>query len=145
MQRSYETSGLPFLDFGAMTPSRSWSALWPIMVLLWMAVLLFLSLTPAPPRIVGPFGWDKLQHAVALGVLAFLASRTSITFHHTLLTSSIIGFISATLFGGLIELLQGYSTATREADILDFGSDVIGAFIAILLFFVSVKTRGARC
>lgn len=118
--------------------------IWPIMVLLWTATLLFLSLIPAPPHIVGPFGWDKLQHVVALGVLAFLVSRTCIMLHKTLLISSVIGFVSATLFGGLIELLQGCCTANREADILDFGADVVGAFIAILFLFLSVKYRGAR-
>lgn len=144
MQRSFEISETPLLDFGAMTPSRNWTVIWPIMALLWTAVLLFFTLTPAPPHIAGPFGWDKLQHAVALGVLAYLVARTCTTRHKTLLISSVIGCVSATLLGGLIELLQECCTANRDADILDFGADVIGAFIAILFLLFSVKYRGAH-
>jgi len=79
---------------------------------MWAVVLLYLSLTPSPPQIEGPLGWDKLQHAAALGVMALLVFRSCIEFGRSLTRSGIIGIISAILFGGLIELLQSWFTET---------------------------------
>lgn len=54
-------------------------------------------------------------------------------------------FVSLSLMGGLLELLQEYCTTTRNGDWIDFLADVAGAFIAYLLgstFFHFYKVPG---
>ncbi|MBT1073024.1 VanZ family protein [Geobacter chapellei] len=104
--------------------------------LLWTALLLYLSLSPGPPQIAGPLGWDKLQHAFALGFLAFLAALVCQSLNISFKKAIFLGFISASFFGALIELLQGLCTSSREADIYDIFADVVGASIAVLFLIV---------
>lgn len=114
-----------------------------LLVVVWAIMLLYLSLTPAPPRVEGPLGWDKLQHAAALGVMAFLVLRASRSFCASPFRSTCTGFVFATLFGGLIEILQGF-TANRQADPIDFAADAVGALIAVLLPRIGPYIRGSR-
>jgi VanZ family protein len=115
-----------------------------LLVVAWAIMLLYLSLTPAPPRVEGPLGWDKLQHAAALGVMAFLVLRASLSFCATPFSSACTGFVFATLFGGLIEIMQQRFTANRQADPIDFVADAIGALIAVLLTRIGPCVRGNR-
>ena len=114
------------------------------MVMSWSITLLYLSLAPAPPQLEGPLGWDKLQHSAALGVLAFLVSMTCIALSQPLKRSIAIGFIYSTLFGGLIEILQGVFTTYRQAEPLDFAADTVGASIVAMTLFFSLRYRGMR-
>ena len=115
-----------------------------LLVVVWAIVLLYLSLTPAPPHVEGPLGWDKLQHAAALGGMAFLVYRVSLTFRAPPFRSACTGFVFATLFGGLIEILQQGFTANRQADPIDFAADAVGALIAVLLPRIGPYVRGRR-
>ncbi len=116
--------------------------IWTALVTLWSVILLHLSLAPDPPRIEGVFGWDKLQHAAALGTLAFMTARACLASRLPLFRSAIVGFVYATLFGGLIEILQEFLTTYRQADPLDFAADAAGAFIAVAtLCFISRCNR----
>jgi VanZ family protein len=142
MRRWYVASEPICFDSVAMTPKRNWTMIWSIMIALWSATLLYLSLTPATPHMMGLFGWDKLQHAAALGVLALLVSCACMSLRKSLPKVSVVGFFSATLFGALIELLQGWFTVSRQADVFDIAADAVGAFIAVLFLFLYVKTRG---
>jgi len=93
---------------GCATTSLSLSPIaWIISTITVSLVLLYFSLTPTPPDIDGLFAWDKLQHAVSLGVVAFITVRLCLALRVSLVQSTIIGFLYATLFGGIIELLQG--------------------------------------
>ncbi len=114
-----------------------------LLVVVWAIMLLYLSLTPAPPHVEGPLGWDKLQHAAALGVMAFLVLRASRSFCASPFRSACTGFVFATFFGGLIEILQGF-TANRQADPIDFAADAVGALIAVLLPRIGSYVRGSR-
>ena len=54
----------------------------------WAIAILWLSLTPAPPHIPGPLGWDKLLHSGAYALLALLLAQflhviTSYSIHYT--------------------------------------------------------------
>jgi VanZ family protein len=117
---------------------------WLLLVAVWVIVLLYLSLTPSPPQVEGPLGWDKLQHGAALGVMAFLLFRASLPFRATPFRAACIGFVGATLFGGLIEILQGTLTVNRQADPLDFAADAVGAVIAVLLPQIRSRLRVDR-
>src|SRR5689334_22097344 len=130
MPRCCAASECPSSGSAVMTTDRKRSIFWPSLVFVWAAALLYLSLTPSPPQIEGPLGWDKLQHAAAMGVMALLLFRTCLAFDRDLTGSGIIGIISATLFGGLIELLQGCFTVNRQAELADFFADAVGALLA---------------
>ena len=117
-------------------PIRISDGFWPLMFLVWAFSLLYLSLTPAPPQIDGALGWDKLQHAAALGVLAFIIFNSLETYGYSAAKAGVLCFCAATLFGGLIELFQGLFTINRDADILDLAADGLGAFcVALFLFY----------
>ena len=115
---------------------------WIISTISASLILLYFSLTPEPPYIgAGLFEWDKLQHAVSLGVMAFITVRLCLALRVSLLQATIIGFLYATLLGGIIELLQGMVTTHRQADILDLVADASGAFIVVSVhyFYANIK------
>jgi VanZ family protein len=115
-----------------------------VLVLLWTSILLYLSLTPTLPHVGGLLGWDKFQHAAALGVLAFLICCTCLSYRKNLKISCFTGFVCAALFGGLIELLQGSLTVNRHADILDFVADSVGAFIMMLVVYLRMMMHRGK-
>jgi len=125
-----------------MASDRAFSTILFMMVMMWSIVLLYLSLIPSPPQIEGPFGWDKLQHAAALGVMALMVSWACIAAQKTLIRSVCIGFVYATLFGGVIEVLQEFFTTSRQADPLDFAADALGALIAVIVLYHFLLRRG---
>lgn len=118
------------------------TAAWILSSILWSLLLLYLSLTPAPPHVEGPFGWDKLQHAAALGCSAILVGRICLELRRSLFFSLITGFVSASLFGALIELLQWLYTANRQAEAADLAADMIGALFAMVLLYFFKKIKG---
>jgi VanZ family protein len=127
-----------------MQPERSKKIYWSAVALFWSVALLYFTLVPSPPKISGLFGWDKLQHAVSLGTLAYFVSHLCLEFRVARLRSCVGGFVAATMFGGLIEILQGCFTATRTAEILDFVADAFGAFMAVLIVFMFSVYREGR-
>lgn len=106
--------------------------------------LLYLCLTPMPPQIDGPLGWDKLQHAVAFGFLTFLLFKSLEAHKISTLFSSFFAFFGAALFGGLIELLQGWLTVNRKAEWLDFAADSLGALTVTIFLHQFYRTRGSH-
>lgn len=115
-----------------------------VLTVFWTVILLYFSLIPSPPHVTGPLGWDKLQHAVFLGFLAYLICRLSISLGIPLKTCCFMGFISAAVLGGLIELLQGAFTTQRQPDINDFIADCAGASVVMLLKFFHMTLRGKK-
>ena len=96
----------------------------------WGVAIAWLSLTPAPPKISSPLlGWDKLQHASAYAVLAFVGGWA---FGRTRRAFS-LAFCLAILYGGAMELAQGYFTLNRTADWLDELANLTGAGVAALI------------
>lgn len=114
-----------------MTGSSACPWQWWIVTVAWGCLLLYLCLSPAPPSLPGPLGWDKLSHAVALGIMSYFVARSRQGSCHQALS----GFAFGTVFGILIELLQGFLTSNREADLYDVLADMLGAGIAALIFY----------
>jgi VanZ family protein len=83
-----------------------------------------LMLIELAPKEEGWPYWDKVQHAVVFvilavtGCLAFTKKRLWVC-------------ISLIAFGGIIEVLQGTFTTTRQASINDWLADILGILIAI--------------
>jgi VanZ family protein len=97
---------------------------------------LWLSLTPQPPQIHhGLFGWDKLQHATAYGLLTLLAGRAFRFAPGQILRRQPwnCAFLVAICFGALLEILQGLMGLGRTAEFGDFLANSCGAGVVWLL------------
>ena len=103
--------------------------------------MLYFTLSPSPPQIGGLWGWDKLQHAAALGILTFLVTNGCLASKKNLTPSFTIGFVVSVAFGIFIELLQKSLTVNRKADANDIIADAFGAFIVLLFMFLVSKAR----
>jgi len=100
--------------------------LWQL--LFWTALAGSYTLSVLPGEMVAPlFHWsDKINHAVAFVVLAFLLRK-----------GWRIGYWKALLFlvayGGLIELSQLFAIH-RSAEWADLGADALGALIGLKIY-----------
>lgn len=76
---------------------------------------------------------DKIVHFTMFFILAFLIKslhwQTTIT---NRLFYIYLGF--AVVYAASTEIIQNYCIATRSGDILDFGADLIGMALSILIF-----------
>jgi membrane-associated phospholipid phosphatase len=94
-------------------------------------MIVWLSLTPSPPKISNPIlGWDKMQHASAYGLLTLLALRSFAGSKPSILAV----FLGVVTFGGVIEIAQGLLTANRYADWQDSLANLLGSFIVSLMY-----------
>ena len=116
---------------------------WIVLALL-TALLSWLSLTPAPPKIDhGLLGWDKFQHALAYAVLTIAAGRA---FRRLSIPSGMAWLAAATyaaLVGGGLEVLQGLSRTGRFADWADLAADLLG-ILAVLILVGLGRLRSKR-
>lgn len=110
---------------------------WSTACCAWCALLLYLALTPAPPQIEGPFGWDKFLHAGAMGITSLIVTQLFATYGCGRRSSVLLGIVTTSLYGGLIELLQAGLTTTRQAELSDFFADIVGALTAGSIYCVA--------
>lgn len=99
---------------------------WKAVFWLVVAGVLLMALLPASeaPTV---FASDKLNHMLAFAALAFLARILWTA------TSAAMLFGLLAVFGGMIELLQGFLDFGREADWLDLATDLLGIASGLLL------------
>ncbi|MDX9708608.1 MAG: hypothetical protein RBT64_03550 [Trichloromonas sp.] len=116
---------------------------WIVLALL-TALLSWLSLTPAPPKIGHELlGWDKFQHALAYALLTLAAGRA---FRRLAIPSGMAWLAAATyaaLAGGGLEVLQGVSRTGRFADWADLAADLLG-ILAVLILVGLGRFRASR-
>jgi VanZ family protein len=99
-----------------------------LLFIAWGAVILWLSLTPAPLVIKTSFlGWDKFLHAVSYGIFTILAERVFSRFSAGKKKKWVKAVIAAVIFGGLMEIAQMTLTETRTAEWGDLLADAFGA------------------
>lgn len=102
-----------------------------LIVTLIMTVAMLWPLDQPPPA---PRGSDKLVHLIAFAALAFPLARTG-------RIGLLPVFISASAFGGVIELIQ--PSFNRSADSKDWIADVVGVILGIGcgLFYRHLRTH----
>ena len=88
-------------------------------VTLILTVAMLWPLDQPPPA---PDGSDKLAHLIAFAALAFPLARTG-------RIGLLPVFISASAFGGVIELIQ--PSFNRSAEITDWVADIVGIILGI--------------
>ncbi len=95
--------------------------------------ILILSLVPKPPEVIREFALgDKIMHLIAYIALAF-SMDFILPKYFKVKTIILFTIISSSVFGGLIEFLQGFTG--RSPELLDLVFDAAGAAIGVLLFF----------
>lgn len=101
-----------------------------------MGIVCWLSLTPSPPQIPGAFGWDKLQHAGAYGLLTVLILQLFITLQFVPQKACWTAGSIAVGYGALLEFLQLLVHTGRVAEWLDLVADAVGALLAGILYLL---------
>lgn len=102
-------------------------------------VILYLSLTPAPPT--QGTGWDKANHALAMAVVMLVAFRA----FSAASRPSFYAALFAVSLGALIELLQGTCTSSRSAEWGDFLADLCGVIPVFLVLRLLQRKRKVVC
>lgn len=103
--------------------------------LAWAALVFLGGALPSPPSPPDlGFPVDKLQHAVAFGVLTFLADRA---LRYELPTVPLrllpwLGALASIALGGALELFQ-LVVPERSAELMDLAADAAGALFAALV------------
>jgi hypothetical protein len=117
----------------------------PIILFLWVLLITFLSLTSSDSISSGFFNikhLDKVAHFIFYFVFALLLFRIILEYKASSLTAGLlIAAIVPIVYSGGIELTQEYLTTTRQADFLDFLSNILGATIAVLVGKKLLKTQ----
>jgi len=104
--------------------------------LLWMAAILWLSLSDDPPQPPEVLSWDKLQHAVAFGLLTLLLGLGLRGFVRPSKVRWPVAAFASTGLGALVELLQKGFTTTRLAEWGDLLADLAGCLAVCLVAFL---------
>jgi VanZ family protein len=98
---------------------------WRLLLGLLLVVISYLALSPVPPRGLDS-GWDKLNHLLAFGALAFSAFF-SVERQRTRWLYTPLGLLA---YGVLIELLQS-QLPPRSADARDVLADALGIALGL--------------
>ena len=99
------------------------------------AVLTVAMLWPINQPPPAPDGSDKVVHLIAFAALAFPLARTG-------RFGLIPVFVGASVFGGLIEIIQ--PSFGRSADVQDWIADIVGVGLGILLALLYRRLRKHR-
>lgn len=110
---------LPTYLRNARRPLRFWP-FWAAIGLGLVGAVIYLSLTPQPPELPGPLGWDKLDHAVTYAILMGWFAQLYETPRARALLA--VAFI---LLGVVLELLQ-YVVGYRTLDLVDVAANTLG-------------------
>ena len=111
-----------------------------LLLVAWGVALLWLALTPQPPKVEHLFfGWDKLHHWAAFCLFTLLAGWAFTDNRADNKRCWRRAVVVAVCFGALIEVLQGLFTATRSAEFGDLLADLLGALTAYGIFVIWKK------
>jgi VanZ family protein len=111
-------------------------------VIAWMALLSVLSLRSSVPG--AEFVWDKLAHAMAYGVLAWLCLRATHGGFGPLRPWPVIAALVIALAHGALAELAQHAVAARQASFGDWVADTTGALAALPAVQLAVRRRRRR-
>ena len=94
--------------------------LWLALGYIWVGLVVFLSLTPAPPRVLGFPGMDKVGHACAYGFLMFWFGQIFMPGRKYRALG--LGFV---IMGIILEFTQR-ATGLRSFEWVDIAADAFG-------------------
>jgi VanZ family protein len=107
-------------------------------LLIYGSILTFLSLNPwlrpDSSSAMGYIAWDKIDHAIAYGILSFLLISAYKPHKRYGITTFIV-LLSCSLVGLLFEYCQHWFTSTRQFSYEDAGANALGGLIGLVLFW----------
>ena len=97
-------------------------------MIFWIAVCFafVMAVLPHPPQLPGEPN-DKVQHIIAFATLAALGS---FAYFSAPIVRLLIGL---SLFGALIEVVQGIPALHRDSDVMDWIADTAAVVVVLLL------------
>jgi len=108
---------------------------WRGLALLLVAAILYLALSPAPPKTIDT-GWDKANHGLAFVTLTLAAyfgwASSSLRLVWT--------WLALLAFGGGIEIAQSF-VPPRSAEWADWLADAVGIALGTLIAKLLVRAR----
>lgn len=115
---------------------------------LWVCLITIFSLLPDQKLSIG-FLWfqqaDKLVHFIFYFGFAFLLLR--LLYHSSVKLGRsflIVAVVIPTVYSGIIELAQEYLVVSRNAELLDFFVNMLGAIAAVVLGRYFLKLEFSR-
>lgn len=106
-------------------------------LLFWLGCLLWLSLTPSPPRPPsGLLSWDKLHHAGAYALLTVLAGICFTQWRPLCRHNWLFAWFAAVFFGGVVEVLQETLTEVRQAEWSDLIANTVGGMLVLVAAYI---------
>ena len=95
--------------------------------------LWFLSSQTTLPQPPGPLGWDKLQHLLAYGVLAFAIGlwMTPAFWKNRIILAMLLTTLIGAAYGAIDEIHQ-YFIPGRHSNVWDWVANVLGSFLGAL-------------
>lgn len=121
--------------FGTLVRGKNRYRIYRLLALLWMSILFWLSSRSQLPLGSVFWGQDKLEHAIAFGILGFLyAGSLRLKKREFSLRQVLVVTLLVAAYGLLDEFHQLFVWG-REASVLDFLADTTGGFVAALAFW----------
>ena len=107
------------------------------LLIIYFAALIFLTLNPwirpDSSAAIGNIYWDKIDHAIAYGLLAWLI-LLALKFYKRLWLAAILGVLITSCIGLFLEYCQLWLTANRMFSFEDACANVFGALLGVTLF-----------
>ncbi|MDD3883674.1 MAG: VanZ family protein [Gallionella sp.] len=113
---------------------RHLRTIWLVLGWAWVGVVIFISLTPNPPEPVRFWNADKLEHALAYGLLMLWFAQIYLQHTSRLLAAGLL-----ILLGVSLEILQSF-TGYRFFEVADMVANTTG----VLLGWVWARTDAGR-
>lgn len=104
--------------------------------IMWMFVVFIVSMVDLSTNQSSIFpNSDKVVHFLVYGIMTiFFLSRLQLEKNISEVLAITIAIVAATIFGGLMEILQGLYTAGRTASMGDFIANALGAVVASVAY-----------
>jgi VanZ family protein len=105
-----------------------------VALLAWAAIIALLSLSANVKEPSGVFGWDKFNHFAAYALLSLLLIRTLQARHRPSAQLLAISWLICVVYGLLLEGLQWFMAAGRQAEAGDLLANALGALVVCVVF-----------
>lgn len=117
--------------------NRSYMAFLPTVVLtVGIAVLSLWENPQVPPSLQLS---DKIMHGLMYTFLAMTWMWPLTRIVRTRALTYLYVFLSVTLYGALMEILQRFCTLTRSGEMADIYADALGALLGLLVVYILAK------
>ena len=123
--------------------NRSYMAFLPAVVLtVGIAALSLWENPQVPPSLQRS---DKILHGLMYTFLAMTWMWPLTRIVRTRALTYLYVFLSVTLYGALMEILQRFCTLTRSGEMADIYADALGALLGLLAVYILAKISNVKC